>query len=334
VRAAVLREFGRPLALEDAPDPAAGAGEIVVEVRAVGLCGTDLKITGGAFAETPLPLVPGHEVAGVVAEAGPGAGVEVGARVALHVYDACGECAMCAAGRETLCPSSRRIGFDLDGGLARYVRARGRNAFRFDDSLDFAAAAVAMDAVVSVWRALRVRAGLRREETVGIAGAGGLGLNAVQVARAAAARVAVVDPQPDHRRAALQAGAELALAPEEAVGLVDWSGGGVDVGLEASGTRAGFEALARCLAPAGRLVCCGYRPGIEYGLDSSDLALHELTIAGSRNGTRADARAALEAVERGEVRPLIAGRLPLSEVNGALERLRRGDVLGRLVIQP
>jgi propanol-preferring alcohol dehydrogenase len=334
MRAAVLREFGRPLALEEVPDPVAAAGEVVVEVRAVGLCGTDLKIIGGAFADTTLPLVPGHEVAGVVAEAGPGAGVGVGSRVALHVYDACGECAMCAAGRETLCPRSRRLGFDVDGGLARYVRARGRNAFPLADGVDLAAAAVAMDAVISVWRALRVRAGLRPEETVAIAGAGGLGLNAVQVAHAAGARAAVIDPKPDHRQAALDAGAELAVAPEDAAALLDWSGGGVDVGLEASGTRAGFDAVARCLAPAGRLVCNGYRPGVEYGLDSADLALHELTIVGSRNGTRADGRAALEAVERGEIRPLISERLPLPEVNHALERLRAGDVLGRIVIQP
>ncbi|HSR26347.1 MAG TPA: zinc-binding dehydrogenase, partial [Candidatus Eisenbacteria bacterium] len=139
---------------------------------------------------------------------------------------------------------------------------------------------------------------------------------------------------PGHRRAALDAGAELAVAPEQATALLDWSGGGVDVGLEASGTRAGFDAIARCLAPAGRLVCCGYRPGVEYGLDSGDLALHELTILGCRNGSRADGRAALEAVERGDVRPLIAERLPLDEVNRALERLRAGDVLGRIVVQP
>jgi D-arabinose 1-dehydrogenase-like Zn-dependent alcohol dehydrogenase len=114
----------------------------------------------------------------------------------------------------------------------------------------------------------------------------------------------------------------------------EWSGGGADLGLEASGTRAGFEAAAECLRPGGRLVCCGYRPGVEYGLDSGRLVLEEITVLGSRAGSRDDARAALGALEDGTVKPYIMEQLDLSDANRALDLLREGKVLGRVVIRP
>jgi D-arabinose 1-dehydrogenase-like Zn-dependent alcohol dehydrogenase len=335
MRAALLRAFGAPLEVCEVADPRPEPGAVVIEVKAVGLCGTDLKITGGVFGDTPLPLIPGHEVSGVVAELGAGVeGFKTGDRVAAHVYDACGECPLCRAGHETLCPNSVRIGFDIDGGLARYLKVKARNLFRFGEGLDFALAGVTMDAVVSTWRALRVRARVDRGERVAVAGAGGLGLSAVQIARAAGAAVAVIDPAEDHRRAALEVGAELAVAPEDARGILEWSRGGVEVGLEASGTRAGLGALVGILRPAARLVVNGYRPGVEYGLDSGSLVLREYAVLGSRNGSREDARQALGAVERGEVRPVIMERLPLAEINRGLDLLRSGAVLGRVVVEP
>jgi propanol-preferring alcohol dehydrogenase len=335
MRAAVLHAFGRPLRIEERPDPEPGSGEVIVEVKAIGLCATDLKITSGAFADTPLPIVPGHEIAGVVAATGTGVeALELGRRVACHVYDACGACPRCRAGQETLCPNSKRIGVDLDGGLARYVRMKARNVFPFPNSVPFESAAIAMDAVLSTWRALQVRAGLKEGERLVIAGAGGLGLNAIQVARALGATVAVLDPAADHRRAAEAAGAELAVGPDEWQQVLEWSHGGADVGLEASGRREGFDAALSSLRPGARLVCNGYWPGVEYGLDSKALVLNEITLLGSRNGSRADARAALDAVGRGLVKPLVMEHVSLDEVNSGLELLRTGAVLGRIVVHP
>jgi D-arabinose 1-dehydrogenase-like Zn-dependent alcohol dehydrogenase len=332
LRAAVLHAFGVPLALTEVPDPDPFPDEVLVEVRAVGICGTDLKITAGAFRDTPLPLIPGHEVAGVLAEKG--GDLARGQRVACHIYDACGQCSWCTLGQETLCPGGRRIGFDRDGGLARYLSVRRRNVFPFSEGVPFAQAAVTMDAVVSTWRALKVRASVARGEHVVVAGAGGLGLNAVQVGRALGARVAVIDPLEDHRQLALELGADLAVSPQNVAQIIDWSGGGASVGLEASGTRSGFDAAARSLRPGARLVCNGYQPLLGYGLDSSDLVLREMTILGSRNGSRADACEALRAVEAGLIRPPVSETFSLEEVNLALDRLKAGRALGRLVILP
>jgi propanol-preferring alcohol dehydrogenase len=332
VRAAVLRQFGRPLELAELPVPQPAEDEALVKVAATGICGTDLKIIAGSFADTPLPIVPGHEVAGELAQDVDG--LSQGQRVACYIYDPCGECRWCQAGQPTLCPSSRRIGFERDGGLAEFIKVPRRNLLPFAEELAFELAAVAMDAVMSPWHALVGRAALRAGETMVIAGAGGLGLSGIQIARSFGARVAAIDPIAAHRQLALEVGAEVAVEPGELEPVREWADGGADVGFEASGARAGFDAVAACLRPGARLVCCGYKPGVEYGVDSGRLVLEEITILGSRAGSRDDARAALAVIETGEVRPHVMEVLPLSEANRALELVRSGEVLGRVVVTP
>ncbi|MBV9229066.1 MAG: alcohol dehydrogenase catalytic domain-containing protein [Chloroflexi bacterium] len=332
MRAAVLRAYNQPVEVMEVAEPEVGEGEVLVKVHAVGICGTDLKITTGAFPDTtPLPLIIGHEVAGeLVTAAGD---LRPGQRVACYFYDPCGHCRWCQAGQETICPNSRRIGFERHGGLADYVKVRQSNVFPFSERLPYEVAAVSMDSVMSPWHALIGRAGVQAGESVVVVGTGGLGLSGIQIARYAGARVAAVDIIASHRLEAVRLGAELAVAPTEAEEVKQWSGGGCDVGFEASGSRAGFDSAVACVRPGGRVVCCGYRPGIEYGLDSAYLILQEITVLGSRAGSREDAQAALKAVEQGAVRPTITGYLPIEETNRALEQLRKGGVLGRFVIQ-
>lgn len=332
MQAAVLETFGEVLAIQEVAEPAQRDGDVIVEVRAVGICGTDLKIASGAYPGTRLPLIPGHEVAGVVVRGTPAR--PEGTPVACYIYDPCAECRWCRAGRDTLCPRSRRIGFDDNGGLAARIRIREVNALPFSEFLDFGEAATAMDAVTTVWRALRVRGELREGESVVIAGAGGLGLNAVRVATAGGGRVAVVEPLAGRRAAALEAGAEVATGPAEAAAAIrEWAPDGADLGLEISGTREGFLAVAAAIRPGGRLVCVGYRPGLEYGLDSHHMVRSEVTILGSRNGSREDARAALAAVDSGVVKPKVGSRFPFHAVNEAFAALRTGEVQGRVVVE-
>jgi propanol-preferring alcohol dehydrogenase len=190
-----------------------------------------------------------------------------------------------------------------------------------------------MDAVLTPWRALMVRAMVRPGETVVISGAGGLGLNGVQIALHAGARAAVVDPIPEHRAEALRLGADLAVGPDSVEQVREWAGGGADVGLEASGKRAGFDAAVSAVRDGGRIVCCGYEIGKEYGMDARRFALQEMIVMGSRAGTLQDAKDALKAVEQGAITPTISERLPLEEVNQALARLKAGKIVGRLVIE-
>jgi D-arabinose 1-dehydrogenase-like Zn-dependent alcohol dehydrogenase len=205
--------------------------------------------------------------------------------------------------------------------------------FPFSERLPYEVAAVSMDSVMSPWHALIGRARVQAGEAVVVVGAGGLGLSGIQIARHVGARVAAVDLIASHREEAVRLGAELAVAPAEVEQVKQWSGGGCDVGFEASGSRAGFDTAVACVRPGGRLVCCGYRPGIEYGLDSAYLVLQEITVLGSRAGSREDAQAALKVVEQGAIKPTIMGYLPIEQTNWALEQLKTGGALGRFVIQ-
>ncbi len=333
MRAAVLERFGAPLAVREVPDPVAAPGEALIAVRAVGLCGTDLKISSGAIPGMELPRILGHEVAGeVLADVGD---LRAGQRVAVYPLQSCGHCARCRRGDTEVCESAVRIGFERDGGLAERLAVPAANLIPFGEEIGFEQAAVTMDAIVSSYRALRVRAGVGPEDRVLIVGAGGLGLHGVQAARAVGARVAVADPVASHRERALELGAELAAAPEElaAGALAEFAPDGVDVAYESSGSPEGFRAAAGALGPGGLVVVSGYRPGVDYGLDSMRLALDQLRIEGNRGGNLAHARAALAAVERGEIEPLIDHVAPLEAADEVLDELRAGTVLGRVVIR-
>jgi D-arabinose 1-dehydrogenase-like Zn-dependent alcohol dehydrogenase len=336
MQAAVCLAYGEPLTLQTRPLPTPGPGEVLLRIDAVGLCATDLKTISGALAPgTQLPLIPGHEVAGTVVrdDAGPEASL-LRRRVAVYLYESCGHCAWCAENRPTLCPDAVRIGIERDGGLAGYMVAARANLLPFGDTLDAPSAAVAMDAVTSPWGALHGRAQIRAGERLVVVGCGGLGLNAIQIAIAAGATVAAVDPAPAHRELALANGAQLALDPADADQIREWAPGGADLALETSGRRAGFLTAAAAVRAGGRIVCNGYQPGVEYGMDSMRLVLEEITILGSRVGTLEDARDALAAVESGAVVPQIMRTAPLTEINEALGALAAGRVDGRIVITP
>jgi D-arabinose 1-dehydrogenase-like Zn-dependent alcohol dehydrogenase len=332
MRAAVLREYGEPLDLTSVPDPIPADGEALLRVSAVGLCGTDLKLLSGALAHlATLPLIPGHEVCGRVVHGG---GPELdGQRVACYLYESCGSCRVCIAGHTTACRAAVRIGTERDGGLATFLAVKRENLIPVADNVSDEQAAVAMDAVTAPWSALHRQASIGPGSLVLIVGAGGLGIHAVQIARTAGARVAVVDVSSSRRERALELGAQLALDPGDAGKLREWSEGGFDLALECSGRREGFEVAVNALRPGARVVCNGYAPGAEYAVDSLKLVLDELEIVGSRLGTLESAQAALGAVERGDVVPEIGMVVGFDDVNDAFGALAEGSVDGRIVVR-
>lgn len=331
MHAAVLEAYDRPVVLTEVPDPVPAEGEVLIRVRAVGICGTDVKVTTGLIPNLPLPLIPGHEVAGeLLADVG---GLRAGQRVAAYIFQPCGVCQWCRRGQQTICATSPRLGFERDGGLAEYLVMRPQDLLPFSDDLDFAQAAVTMDAVLTPWHALRSQGDVREGDTVVIVGAGGLGLHGVQIAAALGARVAVVDVDPGRREFALKLGAEQAVGPEDTPGLASWTGEGADVVLEASGAPAGFRVGMDLVRPGGTVVVCGYKPGSDLPADSMRVALSEITVVGSRSGSVTDARDALRAVEEGRISPLIADTGVLADVPAFLERTRQGGVLGRMVVR-
>lgn len=329
MRAAVTESFGG-MTLKDVPEPVIGEGETLVRVRAVGICGSDVKINTGIIPGLSLPLIQGHEVAGeLVGDAG---SMKAGQRVAAYIFSPCGVCQWCRRGQQILCATSPRLGFERDGGLAEYVRMRVQDLLPFGDDLPFERAAVTMDAVLTPWRALRVNGGVTDGDHVVIVGAGGLGLHAVQIAVTAGARVAVIDPVESHRDFARKLGADLALDPSATDELTRWAPEGADVALESSGSVEGFNTAVAAVRAGGTVVSPGYKPGAQVAVDSMRLALSELRIVGSRSGTLDDARAALQAVERGEIEPLISDTGTLDDAPRFVQQLREGGAVGRLVV--
>lgn len=252
MRAALIREFGAPLEIAEIPPPEPGPGEVLIRVRAVGICATDVKLAEGKMPPPPpLPHVPGHEIAGeVAADHGD---LDAGTRVACHIVDACNECADCRRGYPILCAEARRLGLDVAGGMAEYVAVPRGQILPIDDHIPFDHAAVAMESVTTPWAALHVTGALQPGELVVIVGVGGLGINALQLAVAAGARVAAVDVGDDRLEMARGHGAELAVDSGEAVAaLAAWSGGGADMALELSGAApASMSPRRRCAAADG-----------------------------------------------------------------------------------
>ena len=330
MKAAILRAFGDPLSVEEVPEPVPGPDEVLLRVRAAGLCGSDLKVVSGKLPGVATPLIPGHEVAGELTD--PVGELPAGTPVAAYVFSTCGTCPSCRRGEGTVCPQAQRIGFERDGGLAEYIAVPRANVLPFSAELGFDRAAVSMDAVLTPWHAIRTRGNVQRGDRVLIVGVGGLGLHAVQVAKALGAHVAVMDPLASHRDAALSLGADIAAAPDEAGLLKAWAPDGIDVALESSGQADGFRSACELVRPAGRIVCCGYQPSRDYAVDSTRLALAELMILGSRGGSIDDARDALAAVGAGQLKPLLVGHGTLADVNDMLEQLRSGAAVGRLAV--
>ena len=194
MKAMVLRSFGEPLAWEDVAEPKPGPREALVEARANGLCGTDLKIVDGLVRSAKLPLLLGHESAGVVREVGAEVtSVKPGDRVVMVYKQTGGRCRMCRVGHEEMClHSPGRLGFELDGGFGRFVAVPERNLVKVGPDVSLEAASLIGGTLGSPLHAIRM-ARVELGETAVVFGVGGLGLHALQLLRYLGANVIGVD---------------------------------------------------------------------------------------------------------------------------------------------
>ncbi|HEY8487347.1 MAG TPA: zinc-dependent alcohol dehydrogenase family protein [Limnochordales bacterium] len=320
-----------PLKLAELPDPEPGPGEVLLRVRACGVCHTDLHVAEGELPPVRLPVVPGHQVVAEVAAVGPDpgelpAGVAVGSRVGLTwLYDACGRCRYCLEGRENLCERPRFTGYHAHGGYAPWVVAPARSVVPLPGNYSDLEAAPLLCAGVIGYRSLKV-AGVRPGEALALFGFGASAHLTLQVARAWGCRVAVFSRSERHRRLALELGAAWAgeagqkppFACERAITFAP-AGWVVARALEAV-RRGGVVAI--------NAVHMDSLPAMDYGL-----LYWERQLVSVANLTRADAREFLELAERIPLR-VHAQPVPFSEANEALVRLKRAQVDGALVLVP
>lgn len=317
MRAAVLRGFDTPLEIEERPVPVPSGDQVVVDVRAAGVCHSDLHVIAGSFGGTPLPLILGHEIAGEVDGLG---------NVLVYGAWGCGSCPACARGEEQLCPRCVSPGFEADGGYAEQVLVRNRSCLVPLQGLDPVQAAPLADAGLTAYRAVgRILRWLDDDARVVVIGAGGLGQFAIQfLTLLSGARVSVVDTSGSKRERARALGADEALAPGE------FSGPARAI-LDFVGTDETLALASRSVEPGGIVMLVGEAGGrLSFGMRTFPWEAH---LATTISGTRADLDAVVE-LAREERITWDVETVPLENANDALDRLRRGEVCGRLVLIP
>ncbi|PTL76487.1 zinc-dependent alcohol dehydrogenase [Vitiosangium sp. GDMCC 1.1324] len=333
MKAAVVRNFGQPLSIEELPTPTPGPGQVLVKVVASGVCHTDLHAAQGDWPVKPaLPFVPGHEGAGYVAALGPGVtSLKEGDRVGVPwLHSACGTCEHCITGWETLCGSQKNTGYSVNGGFAEYVLAQASHVGRIPDSVSFADAAPILCAGVTTYKGLK-ETEVRPGQWVVISGIGGLGHMAVQYAKAMGMRVAAVDLGEEKLALARSLGAEIALdaRKDPATELQRLIGGAHGVLVTAVSNEA-FRQSIGMLRPHGTCALVGLPPG-DFATPIFEVVLKRLTIRGSIVGTRMDLQESLDLAASGRVRST-SERQPLTAIDDVFERMRRGAINGRVVL--
>jgi NADPH:quinone reductase-like Zn-dependent oxidoreductase len=305
------------LRIADVPAVAPAPGEVSVKVTHVALNHLDLWVRRGVPGhDFHLPHVPGSDVAGFAD----------GRPVALHPSWGCGVCAACLAGRQNRCRDFKIRGENVDGGMATEVVVPRWQLLPVPGHLSLAEAASMPLTLLTAWHMLVVRAGLARGEKVLVqAGASGVGVMAVQIARLYGCEVHAT-ASTEARRAKL---AELGATPwpYEAIGARNF-----DVVVESVGGPT-WDASQKALAWGGRLVICGATGGHEARMNLRALFFKQLDVLGSTMGTSADMAAAWREVEAGRIRPMVDRVMPMSRVGEAHGVLERREAFGKVVLE-
>ncbi len=336
MKAAVCEAFGKPLQFKELPTPSPGPGDVLVRVKGCGVCHSDLHLVDGDWASwgTPLPIVPGHEVTGVVEEAGEGVtSLSRGDRVGVPwMQYACGQCAPCKAGAEMLCAAQRSTGVTVNGGYAEYVVAPAAFTHRIPERLDLVDAAPLLCAGITVFAPLR-RAGNVAGKTVAVAGLGGLGHLAVRMAAAMGAHVVAILRGQGKAEFARKLGAhEIVDSEKEKIGRALAKMGGADLILVTGISARLFEQCVPGLGPNGTMVLLA-AVAENASILPAGLLTGQKRIMGSLIGTRDDMDAMLRFAADNDIRAVVE-RHPLSAANDVLSKLRDGKVRLRAVLTP
>ncbi len=335
MKAAVVRAFGQPLVIEDVPVPVPGPGEILVKVKACGVCHTDLHAASGDWPVKPTPpFIPGHEAAGVVAALGLGVtDFKLGDAVGVAwLHDACMRCEYCETGWETLCEHQHNTGYSVNGGFAEYVVASAAFAARLPVGVDFAAVAPILCAGVTTYKGLK-ETDTRPGEWVVISGIGGLGQVAIQYAKAMGLKVVALDIAEDKLKLARDTGADCAvnaLSAEAVDSVLRATGGGAHGILVTAVSTAAFAQALKMVRRKGTVSLVGLPPG-EFPTPIFDVVLKRITVRGSIVGTRRDLDEAIAFAAEGKVRAEIA-KAPLADINAIFDRMKAGKIDGRMVL--
>ncbi len=342
MKAIRMVEVKRPLQEQQIPIPTLGPNDVLVQVKAAGICHSDAHYRAGVSPVEPLPLTLGHEVAGVVAEVGTAVSRLIpGERVCIHYMTTCGDCEYCHRGSEQFCTSGQMIGKYRDGGYAEYIAVPARSVFPLPDAISFEHGAVMMCSSSTALHALK-KTRLQAGETVAIFGMGGLGMSALQLAFAlGASRVFAVDIKPNKLALAQQYGAipvdAVAHDPVQVI-MDETNGRGVDVSLELIGLPLTMRQSLLALGIMGRAGIAGLSDKSIDITPYTELMGKEAELIGVSDHLAAEIPLLLDLAQRGklDLSQIVTSTVPLdaAAINGVLDRLDQFSSDLRVVIKP
>jgi len=336
MKAAVVKQFGKPLELVEWSIEEPGPGQILMKTEACGVCHTDLHAAKGDWPVKPsLPFIPGHEAIGVVAAVGPGVTVvKKGDRVGVPwLHSACGHCEHCLAGWETVCAEAQFGGYTRNGGFAEYVLADPNYVAHVPAGLSANDAAPLICAGITTYKGIKETCA-KPGEWIVVSGSGGLGHLAVQYAKAMGLLVCAVDIDEGKLEHAKRLGADLAVNAKagDAVATVkQGTDGGAHGVLITAPSLPAFRQGVGMTRKRGTCVLVGLPPG-EFPVPLFDVVANCITIRGSFVGTRKDMAETLAFAAQGKVKADIELQ-PLSAINDVFERLEHGKVPSRVVLE-
>jgi len=330
MRAAVLTNFNQPWELKDVPDPKPSAGQVLIRIRACGLCGTDLHVHHGFLGGKP-PMVCGHEPVGEIAALGEGVtDYRVGDRVGVYWNQkGCGRCEFCQQGRSMFCPKAQSW-IHLGGGHAELMLAWAEGCVLLPEKLSYEDAAPLFCAGFTVISGLR-HAEPRPGDVVAVVGVGGLGHLAVQISKALGFTTVAVTGSPSKTEEAKKLGADEVVTGDD-LGKALQARGGADIVLATTNSTKQVAQALTGLRPEGRLVNMGVT-GEPISFDLGVLMWRQASLIGSSQRTRRDMVELLDLAAKGKVKP-VNEVYPLSKVNEVRERLEQGKVRYRAVLLP
>lgn len=335
MQVAQVEQFGQPLVLKSLDIPTPGPGQILVKTEACGVCHTDLHARDGDWPLKPaLPFTPGHEGIGIVVALGDGVtAVKMGERVGVPwLYSACGHCEFCLAARETVCAEAQFGGYTKNGGFAEYIIADPNYVAHIPAGLSAVDAAPLICAGITTYKGIK-ETQAKPGEWIVISGIGGLGHLGVQYAKALGLHVCAVDIDDSKLEHAKRLGADAVVNAKEddpVAAVIKATGGGAHGVLITAPSLPAFKQGVGMTRKWGTCVLVGIPPG-EFPMPLFDVVANCITVRGSFVGTRRDMAEALAFAADGKVKADIELQ-PLSAINSVFDRLARGEVPSRVVI--
>ena len=341
MRAVVIDRHGGPevLTLTDVTVPEPRHGEVLVRVRASGVCFHDILCREGVMRRgIQFPRILGHEPAGDIVECGQGVShVRVGDRVAgTQRRSVCGRCRFCRTGHETHCPDQQCLSHEADGSYAEYMVIAADNVVRLPDSISYEEGSLLACAVGTLLNAFRDVAKVQPRESVLVTGAGGgLGVHALQLARVFGARVIAVTTSPDKADRLADLGADQSIVAVDGRFAEDvrslTGGSGVDVAIDNVGGKV-FHEVRESMARGGRYVMVGELSADQISLNLAQLFLRGIDLLSVTSTACWQLQDTVDLVEQGKLQPVVSRTFPLHEAALAHKALEDRRSFGRVVL--